>query len=266
MGNALQGRIALVTGGTRGIGRGIAEAFLAEGASVMLSGRSEVKGAQALAEIAQARISEAGRVDYVACDARDRVQVNALVERTIARFGRVDILVNTAGGSDGFALVHEMTDEAWDNALALGLNTTFWATRRALADMVNRRWGRIINITSVEGKVGNKSAVSHYTSNKAGMHGFTKAVAAEYGTMGITSNAICPGAIETDMMKEAGVAAAATMGISYQQFLDTYAQESLIKRLNRVEEVAAMAVLLASEVGSGITGGLLNVDGGTSPY
>jgi 3-hydroxybutyrate dehydrogenase/3-oxoacyl-[acyl-carrier protein] reductase len=261
MGNALHGRVALVTGGTRGIGRGIAEAFLAEGARVMLSGRSEAKGAQALAEIGRGE-----QVDFTACDARDRAQVNALVERTIARFGQVDILVNNAGGSDGFALVHEMTDEAWDNALALGLNTTFWATRRALADMVTRRWGRIINITSVEGKVGNKSAVSHYTSNKAGMHGFTKAVAAEYGTMGITSNAICPGAIETDMMKEAGVSAAASMGITYAQFLDSYAQESLIKRLNTVEEVAAMALLLATDVGAGITGGLLNVDGGTSPY
>jgi 3-hydroxybutyrate dehydrogenase/3-oxoacyl-[acyl-carrier protein] reductase len=220
MGNALHGRVALVTGGTRGIGRGIAEAFLAEGARVMLSGRSEAKGAQALAEIGRGE-----QVDFTACDARDRAQVNAL-----------------------------------------GLNTTFWATRRALADMVTRRWGRIINITSVEGKVGNKSAVSHYTSNKAGMHGFTKAVAAEYGTMGITSNAICPGAIETDMMKEAGVSAAASMGITYAQFLDSYAQESLIKRLNTVEEVAAMALLLASDVGAGITGGLLNVDGGTSPY
>ena len=261
MGSMLEGRVALVTGGSRGIGRGIAEAFLAEGASVMMRGRSEAKGAQALAEIAVG-----ARADFSACDARDRDQVNSLVDHTIARFGKLDILVNNAGGSDGFALVHELTDEAWDNALALGLNTTFWATRRALGNMVKNGWGRVINITSVEGKVGNKIAVSHYTTNKAGLHGFTKAVAAEYGTMGITSNAICPGAIETDMMKDAGTAAAATMGITYQQFLDSYAKETMIKRLNTVEEVAAVALLLASPAGAGLTGGLINVDGGTSPY
>lgn len=261
MGNSLRGRVALVTGGSRGIGRGIAEAFLAEGASVMMSGRSHDKGKQALAEIAGGE-----RADFMACDARDRDQVNALVDHTIARFGKLDILVNNAGGSDGFALVHLMTDEAWDNALNLGLNTTFWATRRALASMVANGWGRVINITSVEGKVGNKSAVSHYTANKAGMHGFTKAVAAEYGAMGITSNAICPGAIETDMMKDAGRGAAESLGITYEQFLDSYAQESMIKRLNTVAEVAAVAMLLVSDAGAGITGGLINVDGGTSPY
>ncbi len=151
MGNSLEGRVALVTGGTRGIGRGIAEGFLSEGASVMMSSRSEAKGAQALAEV------DAGdRADFVSCDARDRESVNAMVDATVARFGRVDILVNNAGGSDGFAPVHLMTDEAWDNALSLGINTAFWATRRALASMVEHGWGRIINISSVEGKLGNK--------------------------------------------------------------------------------------------------------------
>ena len=261
MGNTLQGRVALVTGGTRGIGRGIAEAFLAEGASVMMSSRSEAKGKQALDEI-----GVGDRADFVACDAGHRDQVNNMVDRAIERFGKVDILVNNAGGSDGFALVHQMTDEAWDNAVNLGLNTTFWATRRALAGMVERQWGRIITISSLEGKMCNKAAVSHYSANKAGMNGFTKAVAAEYGTMGITSNAICPGAIETDMMKEAGPAAAASAGITYEQFLDGYAQETMIKRLNTVEEVAAVAVLLAGDLGGGLTGGLINVDGGTSPF
>jgi 3-hydroxybutyrate dehydrogenase len=261
MGNSLQGRVALVTGGTRGIGRGIAEGLLAEGASVVLSSRSHEKGELALKEL------DAGdRAAFLACDVRDRARIDAMVDGAIERFGRVDVLVNNAGGSDGFAPVHLMTDEAWDNAMNLGLHATFCATRRALPGMVERGWGRIINISSVEGKVGTKPAVSHYTANKAGINGFTKAVAAEYGTAGITSNAICPGAIETDLMKELGPGAAASMGITYEQFLDTYAQESLIKRLNRVEEVAALAVLLCSDAGAGITGSLLNVDGGTSPY
>jgi 3-hydroxybutyrate dehydrogenase len=248
MGNSLQGRVALVTGGTRGIGRGIAEGLLAEGASVVLSSRSHEKGELALKEL------DAGdRAAFLACDVRDRARIDAMVDGAIERFGQVDVLVNNAGGSDGFAPVHLMTDEAWDNAMNLGLNATFCATRRALPGMVERGWGRIINISSVEGKVGTKQAVSHYTANKAGING-------------ITSNAICPGAIETDLMRELGPGAAASMGITYEQFLDTYAQESLIKRLNRVEEVAALAVLLCSDAGAGITGSLLNVDGGTSPY
>jgi 3-hydroxybutyrate dehydrogenase/3-oxoacyl-[acyl-carrier protein] reductase len=98
------------------------------------------------------------------------------------------------------------------------------------------------------------------------MNGFVKAVAFEYGTQGITSNAICPGAVETDLTKEAGPAAAEAMGITYQEFLDAYAAESMIKRLTTVEEVAAMAVLLASPVGAGITGALINVDGGTASW
>ena len=261
MGNSLEGRVALVTGGTRGIGRGIAEAFLGEGASVMMSSRSPEKGAQALAEVAAG-----DRADFVSCDARDRSSVDAMVDTTVARFGKVDILVNNAGGSDGFAPVHLMTDEAWDNALNLGINTTFWATRRALASMVANGWGRVINISSVEGKVGSKPAISHYVTNKHGINGFTKAVANEYATLGITSNAILPGAIETDMMKEAGPGAAAAGGITYEQFLDGFAQEAMIKRLNTVEEVAAMAALLVSPAGGGITGSLLNVDGGTAAW
>ena len=257
----LHQRVAVVTGGTRGIGRGIAEAFLAEGAAVVISGKSADKGKAAVEEM-----NAADRVTFVPCDVRVQSEVEYLIDEAKRLYGRVDILVNNAGGTDGFALVHELTDEAWQNALNWNLNAVFWATRRALKYMLEDGWGRIINISSVEGKQGNKAAVSHYITNKHAINGFTKAVAHEYGTMNITSNAICPGAVETDMMKDAGPAAATQMGISYDQFLDNYAQESSIKRLNTVEEVAAVAVLLASNVGAGITGGLINVDGGTSQW
>jgi NAD(P)-dependent dehydrogenase (short-subunit alcohol dehydrogenase family) len=254
-------RVAVITGGTRGIGRGIAEAFAAQGATVVLAGKSPAKGEQALAEM-----GIGDRAMFVACDVRRRDDVNNLIDQTAERYGSADILVNNAGGSDGFALVHEMSDEAWENALNLNLNAAFWGTRRALPYMLDRGWGRIINISSVEGKQGNKSAVSHYITNKHALNGLTKAVAHEYGTSGITCNAICPGAIETDMMKELGPQAAAGAGITYQQFLENYAQESAIKRLNTVEEVAAMATLLASDLGGGITGALINVDGGTAQW
>jgi NAD(P)-dependent dehydrogenase (short-subunit alcohol dehydrogenase family) len=257
----LQERVAVITGGTRGIGRGIAEAFLAEGARVVVSGRSAAKGEQALAEM-----GGGDRNHFIACDARDRGAVRALVDGSAEHFGTVDILVNNAGGSDGFANVHEMSDEAWDNALDWTLNSTFWATRAALKYMVASQWGRVIAISSVESKQANKAMVSHYITAKHGMNGFVKAVAFEYGTQGITSNAICPGAVETDLTMEAGPAAAEAMGVTYEQFLEAYASESMIKRLTTVEEVAAMALLLASPVGAGITGALINVDGGTASW
>jgi NAD(P)-dependent dehydrogenase (short-subunit alcohol dehydrogenase family) len=257
----LDKRVAVITGGTRGIGRGIAEAFAAQGAAVVLSGKTQEKGEQALDEM-----GIGDRAMFVQCDVRRQADINNLVDQAAKRYGSVDVMVNNAGGTTGFALVHEMTDEAWQNALDWNLNAVFWGSRRALRYMVDRGWGRIINISSVEGKQANKAAVAHYITNKHAINGLTKAVAYEYGTMGITSNAICPGAIETDTMRELGPQAAAGAGITYEQFLENYAQESAIKRLNKVEEVAAMATLLASEIGGGITGALINVDGGTAQW
>lgn len=257
----LEGKVAVITASTRSIGRAIAECFLDEGASVVVSGRSEDKGKQALAEMGAGE-----RASFSACDATQQEQVEALVDYTKQRYGAVDVLVNNAGGTDGFALVGELTDEAWQKALNWNLNSTFWGTRRALRYMTEAGGGRIINISSVEGKMGNKPAVSHYITNKHAINGLTKAVAFEYGPMGITCNAICPGAVETDMMKGAGPVAAESMGITYEQFLEGYSKESMINRLNTVEEVAACAVWLASDHGGGVTGALINVDGGTSPW
>lgn len=258
---SLDRRVALITGGTRGIGRGIAEALVADGARVVISGRSTDKGEKAAAEMNAGK-----RVHFVACDVRDRLQVDGLVDEVARHFGGLDILVNNAGGSDGFALIHEMSDMAWDNALALNLNSTFWATRRALPHMLRGRWGRVIAISSVEGKQASKAMISHYITNKHAINGFVKAIAFEYGDQGITSNAICPGAVETDTMRTAGLAAAEAAGVTYEEFLQSYADETMIKRLIRVEEVSAMARLLCSDAGGGITGALLNVDGGSSSW
>ncbi|NYG59552.1 3-hydroxybutyrate dehydrogenase/3-oxoacyl-[acyl-carrier protein] reductase [Nocardioides daedukensis] len=257
----LDGKVALVTAGTRGIGRGIAEALLAQGASVVMTGRSPEKGAKALAEIGLT-----DRTAFLAGDARDKDEVAGWVAGAVERFGRLDILVNNAGGSDGFALVHELSDEAWDNAFTFIVDSAFWATRAALPVMLEQGSGRVVNISSVEGKMGNKAAVSHYISAKHAMNGFTKAVAFEYGQQGITSNAICPGAIETDLMVEVGPSFAAETGVTYEEYKADYAKDAAIGRLNTVEEVGAMAVLLAGPAGGGITGALLNVDGGTSPF
>jgi 3-hydroxybutyrate dehydrogenase/3-oxoacyl-[acyl-carrier protein] reductase len=257
----LQGRVAVLTQSTRSIGRGIAEAFLAEGASVVVSGRSEDKGKQALTEM-----GAGDRADFFPCDATMQDQVEALVDFAAERYGRLDIMVNNAGGTSGWALVGDLSDEAWQQALNWNLNACFWGTRRALRYMVDAGWGRIINMSSVESKMANKPMVSHYITNKHAMNGLTKATAFEYAQQGITCNAICPGAVETDLMKDVGPLVAQQAGSTYEEFLQSYANESMIKRLNTVEEVAACAVWLASEPGSGVTGAMINVDGGTSPW
>jgi 3-hydroxybutyrate dehydrogenase len=256
----LAGKVAAVTGGTRGIGRAIAEAFVREGAKVVISGRSEEKGQQALKEM-----GAGDAVVFIAGDAKRREDCEAVVDEAVERFGRIDILVNNAGGASNHAAVADLTDEALDDALRWNLWSTFWCTRRSLQHMIPQKWGRIINISSVEGKCG-KPGVSIYVTAKHAVNGLTKACAHEVGTLGITVNALCPGAIETDTMEEEGTKAAESMGMTYQQLLDWFAEESATKRLCEAEDVAAVAVLLASDAGAGITGAQISIDGGTSPY
>ena len=255
----LTGKIAAITGGSRGIGRGIAEALLDAGAKVAINGRTQAKGEEAIKEM-----NAGGAAIFFKGDVTDQRSIESFIEQTVNHFGRIDILVNNAGGSSGFAPVAEISESAWQEAAAWILHSAFWATRKALPHMVSREWGRIINIGSVEGKQAHKENVSHYITFKHALNGFTKAVAFEYGKRGITSNAICPGAVETDLMKEAGPAAAESVGISYEQFKSNYAAEASIKRLNTIEEIAALAVFLCGNAGSGITGAILPVDGGTA--
>jgi len=258
---ALKGKAAVVTGGSRGIGRGIAEALLGAGAAVMISGTNAEKGRRALDEI------DAGdRVLFHQADARRRADTEALIDAATAAFGSVDILVNNAGGSSRFALVADLSDEAWQEAGDWILNSAFWATRRALPSMVASGWGRIINISSLESKTMQTPMAAHYATFKHALNGFSRCVAVEYASAGITSNAICPGAVETDLMLTTGADNAAASGLTYEQFRDAYAQQALTKKLNTVEEVAAVALLLASPAGAGITGTTINVDGGTAPY
>jgi len=255
----LTGKVAAITGGTRGIGRAIAEAYLAAGASVAINGRSLEKGERALREM-----STPERTLFVAGDVTHQADVEGFIASTIQRFGKIDILINNAGGSSGFAPVAELSNDAWQQAAAWILHSAFWATRAALKDMLPRKDGRIINISSVEGRQANKENVSHYITFKHALNGFTKAVAFENGAHGITCNAISPGAVETDLMTVSGPAAAESMGISYDEFLDGYAQDAAIKRLNTIDEVSALALLIASPLGGGITGAILPVDGGTA--
>ena len=256
----LEGKVAAVTGGTRGLGRGIAEAFLAEGARVMVNGRN--------AEKAQATMDEIGAGDalhFHAGDITKQENAEGLVDATIAHFGQLDILVNNAGGVNQPAMVVDMTDEEWLSTLDWNLNAPFWATRRALPGMIERGWGRVINMSSMFGKVG-CPGISQYVTTKHALNGFTKAVSAEYAAGGVTCNSLCPGLVITDVVEATGPDAAAAIGMTYDDYVDMLVAPSDIKRTNKVEEVAAMAVLLASEAGGGITGTMMSVDGGSSPY
>ncbi len=256
----LEGKVAAITGGTAGIGRGIAEAFLAEGASVALMARNPDKGA---ATIDQLGVPD--RSVFIRGDAMVQSDVEGFVDATASKFGKLDILVNNAGGAGDLQPAAQLSNETFDETMKWNVYSTFWASRRALNLMLPNKWGRIINISSTEGKVG-KPVFTAYTAAKHAVNGMTKSMAQEVGTEGITVNAICPGLVITDIVKDNGPATAEAMGISFDEMVTLFSQESAIKRPNTVEEVAAVALLLASELGAGITGGTLSVDGGTAPY
>ena len=258
---SLDGRVAVTTAGSTGIGFGIAQAFIAEGASVVIGNRDEKKGDYALE-----RLKAGDRAVFKKTDALVREQVDALVDFAVEKYGKIDILVNCAGGSDGWALVGDLSDEAWLKGLEWNASTAFWGTRRALKYMVPAGYGRILNIASIEGKIASKVAVSHYIAGKHAMIGLTKATAVEYGTTGVTCNAICPGPVETELMKDAGAQVAAASGITYEAFLEDFANDCLTKELQTVEQVAGMALLLAGPLGNGMTGATYNVDGGSAPF
>ena len=256
----LENKVAAITGGSAGIGRAIAEAFLAEGAKVAINARN--------AEKAQKAVDEMGagdRVVFFQGDVTVQSDVESFVDQTIAHFGQLDILVNNAGGAADLQPTVALSDEAFDLTIKWNLYSTFWATRRALAGMLERKSGRIINISSVEGKHG-KPVLTPYTAAKHAVNGMTKAISREVGTEGITVNSICPGLIITDIVKDTGPATAEAMGMTFDEMVEMFASESSIKRPNTVEEVSAVAVLLASDAGAGITGQQISVDGGTAQY
>ena len=260
MGNKLEGRVAAITGGSAGIGLGIAAAFAAEGASVSLMARNPEKGAKAVSDL-----DVGDRAIFVQGDAMVQADVEGFVDQTVERLGKVDILVNNAGGAGDLQPIVNLSDETFDETMKWNVYSTFWGMRRALPAMVERGWGRVINISSTEGKVG-KPAFTAYSTAKHAVNGMTKSVAQEVSAAGVTVNAICPGLVITDIVRDNGPATAEAMGITFDEMVDLFAQESAIKRPNTVEEVAAMALLLASNEGGGITGTTLSVDGGSTPY
>jgi NAD(P)-dependent dehydrogenase (short-subunit alcohol dehydrogenase family) len=255
----LKDRIALITGGGRGIGRAVAFAFAREGAQVAVVARTASEVARVATEVMEECGMEAA--SFV-CDVSDSEAVEHAFAAVAEKFGRgVDILVNNAGIAESAPLV-KTTDELWLRHLSVNLSGTFYCTRAALPAMLARGWGRIINIASIAGKTG-APYISAYTASKHGVLGLTRSVALEVAMKGITVNAICPGYVETDMATHAVENITARTGKTGEEARAILERMSPQNRLVTVEEVAALSLLLASDEGRGINGQAINVDGGS---
>ncbi len=242
----LNNKTAIVTGGSRGIGRAIALELAAQNAKVAIFYAGNETAAQATVEEAQRNNN---LITAVRCDVSDSAATKAAVDALLKEWGQIDILVNCAGITrDG--PVMRMKDEDFDSVISTNLKGAFLMTRQCSAAMMKRRYGRIINISSVSGISGN-SGQANYSSAKAGMIGLTKSVARELASRGITCNAIAPGFIETDM----------TAAMS-EKVLAASLEKVPMNRMGKPEEVASLAVFLCSEGAAYITGEVIRIDGG----
>jgi len=253
----LENRIALITGGGRGIGRAIALAFARNGARVVVAARTAQQVEETAAEIGNKAIALP-----VVCDVSDVDSVQLMFARVSAKFGRgPDILVNNAGIAESAPLA-KTDDDVWQRHLAINLSGTFYCTRAAVPAMLERGWGRVINVASIAGKTG-APYIAAYSASKHGVLGLTRSIALEVAAKGITVNAICPGYVDTDMTTRGVQNVTAKTGRSADQALEAIKKMSPQNRLITVEEIAALALLLASEEGRGINGQAINIDGGS---
>jgi 3-oxoacyl-[acyl-carrier protein] reductase len=241
----LQGRIALVTGASQGIGRACARELARAGATVALAARNETKLAETASEIAGA----GGTAEVFALDVASEDSIKSGAKAVLEKFGKVEILVNNAGITrDGLVLRMKRAD--WDDVLTTNLTGAFLLTQAVLSPMLRNRWGRVVNITSVVGRTGQAGQVN-YAASKAGLIGMTRALAREVGSRGITVNAVAPGYIETPM----------TAILDEKQRQAMLAQIPL-GRAGTDAEIAQCVVFLASDAAAYITGHVLDVNGG----
>jgi 3-hydroxybutyrate dehydrogenase len=255
----LQGKTALITGSTSGIGLGIAKRFAADGANIVLNGFGDAKEIEALR--AQLEGEHKVSVLYDAADMTRPASIESMMTRAIDAFGAVDVLVNNAG-IQHVAPIDEFPLDKWDAIIAINLSSSFHTIRFALPRMKARKWGRIINIASAHALVASpfKSA---YVAAKHGIAGLTKTVALEVAELGITANAICPGYVLTPLVEKQIPDTARTRGITEEEVVkNVLLAAQPTKQFVTIEQVASLAAYLASDDAASINGALLPMDGG----
>ena len=259
MEKTLQGKSALVTGSTSGLGKGIAEALAAAGCNVMLNGFGDAAQIENLrAELASTHGITAA---YHGADLSHPAQIRDLMARTKEQFGTIDILVNNAG-FQYVAPLEEFPEEKWDSMLAVNLSAAFHTTKAALPVMRQRKWGRIVNIASAHGLVASpfKSA---YVATKHGLVGLTKVTALETARDGITCNALCPGFVHTNVVEKQIDEQARVTGIPRERVIEEIIlAKHPTKEFVTIGQVAAFVLFLCSQNGASITGAALSIDGG----
>ena len=242
----LTGKVALITGGSRGIGEALVKAMAAEGADIAFTYRSSEESANRI-EIEASRSGP--KVIAYKSDAADYAQAEELVKTVLGEFGRIDILINNAGITKD-TLMLRMGEEQWDQVMDVNLKSVFNLTKHALRPMLKQRSGSIINMSSVVGVFGN-AGQANYAASKAGIIGFSKSVAKEVGSRGIRCNAVAPGFIETDM----------THALSEEQ-QKAYIENIPLKRLGTGRDIADACIFLGSEMSTYVTGQVISVCGG----
>lgn len=266
----LDGRTAVVTGGSRGIGRAIALAFLSEGATVFITGQSaksvEEGVASLKAEAQTTRPNNGVSIYGEVMDIRLQSDVDKAVAAAMEKLGHIDVLVNNAGRGGGGPTV-QTSDTIWYDVIDVNLHGTYRMTRTVLAQsgMLDRKWGRIINMASTGGKQGVQLAAA-YTASKHGVVGFTKSLGLELAKSGVTVNAICPGFVETDLAKTARDNYAKAWKIESEEVLRQFNARIPIGRYVNPEEVAPLAIFLAQDSSAPITAQAINVCGGLGNY
>jgi NAD(P)-dependent dehydrogenase (short-subunit alcohol dehydrogenase family) len=252
----LAGRRVIVTGAGRGIGRSIALAFAHQGADVGVTARTNADLELLVQEIRALGVKGLA----VTCDVTDPEQVQQMAETLKAGLGGVDILVNNAGNAGSHKFVNH-PDELWHRMLAVNLSSVYYVSKAFTPDLIEQRWGRIINIASIASRVGGRY-IAAYTASKHGVLGLTRALATELLPYNITVNAICPGYVDTPMTDDSVRNISGLTGMEEAKARASLAATSPQRRLMEPEEIASLAVFLAQEGSKGITGQAINIDGG----
>jgi 3-oxoacyl-[acyl-carrier protein] reductase len=256
----LEGKVVLITGGAKGMGGTISELFAHEGASLALAARSVSDLDQEIARVRE------GKKDLkaisIAADVTDEASTRAMAERVISEYGRIDILVNTAGVIGPIETpAHEVSAEEWDQVVDVNAKGTFLACKAVIPNMIANKRGKIVNIAGTSGLRGYKNRVS-YSASKWAVRGITRTIALEVGIHNINCNCVAPGPIFGDRMDKIIRGKAETKGLTYEQVFNDYLSEQAVKRFTSAVDIAYACLYLASDESRQVTGQCLTVDGG----